>query len=371
MANNHSPLNGMSPFSPVIGAAASARGGEGSRGCSSERDLTVHSGHEGCRFRPRRQRQPGLIRRTLSILFFLPLLVALAGCDFEDWGDSQRFTEDFHFTHNLPPNGRVVLENFNGSVEIYGWDKNQVEINGTKYANRRELLDAIRIDVTPSADSVQIRTIRPSDVRRGNMGAKYRIHVPRRVRLERIDSSNGGIRIEDVEGEARLKTSNGGVRLYRFTGDVEADTSNGPVELKEFAGGARLDTSNGPITASGVRGTFSATTSNGPIDATIESLDANRPVRLRTSNGPLRVKLGALNGNDVFAQSSNGPVTVVLPSGAGAKVRASTSNSSIQCDFDLNGPITQSKSRLEGTIGSGGPLLDLSTSNGSIRIQRM
>lgn len=308
--------------------------------------------------------------RTLSSVMALTLLVVLAGCDIEDWGDSQRFTEDFHFTYDLSSNGRLIVENFNGSVEIYGWDKNQVEIHGTKYANRRELLDLIRIDVTPTADLVQIRTVRPSDIRRGNMGAKYRINVPRRVRLDRIDSSNGGIRVEKVEGEARLKTSNGPVRLYEFVGDVEADTSNGPIELKAFTGGARLDTSNGPITASGVQGAFAATTSNGPIDATIESLDANRPVRLRTSNGPLRVRISALRGNDVIAQTSNGPVTVVLPSGVNAKLRASTSNSSIQSDFDLSGPITQSKTRLEGNIGSGGPLLDLSTSNGSIRVQR-
>jgi DUF4097 and DUF4098 domain-containing protein YvlB len=84
----------------------------------------------------------------------------------------------------------------------------------------------------------------------------------------------------------------------------------------------------------------------------------------------VRLRLARLQGNDVIANTSNGPITVTLPTGASAKLKATTSNSSIHCDFDLSGPITQSKTRLEGNIGSGGPLLDLTTSNGSIRVQR-
>lgn len=308
--------------------------------------------------------------RLLSCLIAGLLVLALAGCDIDDWSDSQRFTEDFHHTFALKPGGRLMLENFNGSVEIYGWDKNEVEINGTKYASRKDWLDAIRIDIAPSPDLIQVRTIRPSGERRGNMGARYRIHVPERTRLERVESSNGGIRLEALSGDARLRTSNGGVRIADYSGRVDVETSNGPIELKEFEGGATLVTSNGPITATGVRGLFEATTSNGPVNATIDELDANRPMRVRTSNGPVRLNLSRMNGNDVIATTSNGGITVTLPSSFNARLKASTSNSSIHCDFDLNGPVTQSKTRLEGNLGSGGPLLDLTTSNGSIRVQR-
>jgi hypothetical protein len=63
---------------------------------------------------------------------------------------------------------------------------------------------------------------------------------------------------------------------------------------------------------------------------------------------------------------------VRMPSSAGAMVRAHTSNSSITSDFDVSvhsGMI--SKHRLEGKIGAGGPLLDLGTSNGGIKLLRM
>jgi hypothetical protein len=51
-----------------------------------------------------------------------------------------------------------------------------------------------------------------------------------------------------------------------------------------------------------------------------------------------------------------------------ARLSAGTSNASISTDFEmrLRGEIT--KHHIEGAIGNGGPLIDLSTSNGQIRI---
>jgi hypothetical protein len=302
----------------------------------------------------------------------IAVVMTLAGCDVDDWDSSQRITEDFHHTFSLKPGGRLTVESFNGSVEIFGWDKDQVEINGTKYASRRELLDAIKIDLVPSSDSIQVRAIRPGTERRrgGNMGAKFRIHVPKRTRLDRVDTSNGGVRIESLDGDARVKTSNGGVRLYRFAGNVQVGTSNGSIDLQDFSGGANLNTSNGGVKAYGVRGFLEVTTTNAPIEASVERLEANRPLRLKTSNGPLRLEVDDLNGNDVIGQSSNGSITLKLPGNTNARLKAGTSNSSVSCDFDLRGSVTQSKTRLEGLLGAGGPLIDLSTSNGSIRVER-
>ena len=49
-----------------------------------------------------------------------------------------------------------------------------------KYAGTAELRDAMKIDVATVGDSLHVRTVRPSE-RRGNMGAKYVIKVPRKI----------------------------------------------------------------------------------------------------------------------------------------------------------------------------------------------
>jgi DUF4097 and DUF4098 domain-containing protein YvlB len=92
------------------------------------------------------------------------------------------------------------------------------------------------------------------------------------------------------------------------------------------------------------------------------------PVRLDTSNGHIDLTMDAVR--EVKATSSNSSITVHLPASAGATLDAHTSNSSIQCDFDIS-THEFSKHRLSGTIGKGGPLLDLGTSNGSIKLLKM
>lgn len=293
-------------------------------------------------------------------------LLLLAGCDVADWAHSSRYKEDFHYSYTLKPGARLYVENFNGSIEITGWNQDKAEITGTKYASSRDLLDALRVDIVAAEDSLRIRTVRPSE-RRGNMGARYVIRLPRRVTLERIESSNGALRVENIEGEARLRTSNGSLRLAGLSGDVEAHTSNGGVELDDVEGRIFVRTSNGSIRGTALRGTLDAATSNGTIRASVTRLSGRHRLRAVTSNGSIELELPEV-ASDVEAQTSNGAITLRLPASISADVRAATSNSTITTEFDLRVRGPMSKTRLEGTIGSGGPVLNLKTSNGAIRL---
>jgi DUF4097 and DUF4098 domain-containing protein YvlB len=94
----------------------------------------------------------------------------------------------------------------------------------------------------------------------------------------------------------------------------------------------------------------------------------SRPVRLESSNGHIELTMDA--AREVHADTSNSSITVRMPNSAGATLRAHTSNASITSDFDVSVHGAVSKHRLDGTIGSGGPLLDLGTSNGGIKLLR-
>jgi len=296
-------------------------------------------------------------------------LLSLAGC--EDWdvggmGSSDRYREDFHYSYPLNPGATVQVDNFNGSVEIAGWDKNTVDIDGTKYANSEDRMQQIKIDVSPSPGSVAIRTTRPLD-RMGNSGARYVIHVPRQAELTNIVSSNGAIRVDSIDGNAHLKTSNGGIRATAIRGSVDAQSTNGTLEIADVIGDAILRTSNGGIRADIKKGGFEAHTSNGSITARLMEADS-RPVRLESSNGHIELTMDA--AREVHADTSNSSITVRMPNSAGATLRAHTSNASITSDFDVSVHGVVSKHHLDGTIGSGGPLLDLGTSNGGIKLLR-
>ena len=294
----------------------------------------------------------------------------LAGCDLDVIADSERYTEDFHHTYPLKPGGRVAIENFNGSVEISGWSENSIQINGTKYAATREMLAGIKIDISAAADSISIRTIRPS-VRRGNMGAKYYIKVPRQVELDRITSSNGAIRASDLEGPAHLKTTNGSVRGMNLHGDLDVQTTNGGIEVQVLEGSAVLKTTNGRIRADEIQGSVDATTSNGGIHVRMAKSSSGRPTRLQTTNGGVELALETPVQDNIEVSTSNGGITLRLPDKLGARVDATTSNSSITTDFDVQAQGEITKRRLQGTIGAGGPSIQLSTTNGSIRLLKL
>lgn len=278
------------------------------------------------------------------------LLVVLCAACLSLAADS-RYHEDFHYSFAQTPGGRLSVDNFNGSVEISGWDQNTVDISGTKYADSESRLHDVRIDVSNRGNWVQVKTMRPESDHHGNMGAKYVIRVPRQTELERIHSSNGSMRVDNVDGNVTLHTSNGSVHVTGIRGNVDANSSNGSVEVRNVDGRMTFRTSNGSVRAGNVRGGVHATTSNGSVDLELENPQ----------------------GSDVTASTSNGGITVRLPASTNATISAQTSgHDRIYSDFDVTAQGGQlARSRLDGTIGGGGPRIELSTSNGNIRLMKI
>ena len=263
------------------------------------------------------------MRRAIALFGLGVGTLAVAGCAavFGDWYQAE---ETFHYQYPISAGGTLELENRDGPVEISGWDRNEVDISGTKYASTTERLKDIRVDVKATSGSVSIRTVRPDSLwERGSV--RYIIRVPRGVELTRVETSNGPIDVEGTDASAHLHTSNGPVRVTDVSGEIEVETSNGPVRVANASG----------------------------------------PAKLRTSNGPIDLMEDSVH--EVHARTSNGPITLRIPSDAGAVLRAHTSNGSVHSDFDIRTGDPDSND-VAGTIGRGGPVLDLSTSNGPIQL---
>ncbi len=263
-------------------------------------------------------------------------ILCLTGCNMEDFDGGEKVQTSFHYKYDLQPGGTLTLDNGNGSVEITGWDQNSVEISGSKYARTEQLRDAIQIHVDHTDSSVAVRTILPEG-NGGNKGAKYQIRVPRMTKLDHITNTNGKIQIDDIQGDANLRTSNGAIRIDRIAGNLQAHTSNGKIELEHVTGNGKSP--------------LELTTSNGAIEATFDhSLES-----------------------DLHARTTNGSITLRLAPTTSARVSANTSNGSISSDFEMNQQSREDRHHLDAQLnggGSGSPLLDLSTSNGSIRLMK-
>jgi DUF4097 and DUF4098 domain-containing protein YvlB len=266
-------------------------------------------------------------------------------------GYEPKAKEELHYSYPAQSGGTLTVASLNGPVEITAWDQNTIDITATKYAETQDLLPQIKIDIAVSAGSVQVKTIPPDGAK--NVGVKYVIKVPRRTELAEIRSSNGPIRVTEVEGAANLQTSNGPVHVSKTHGKLDIKTSNGPVNLDQIEGETNVHTSNGPVHAD------LAGTNGGPVT-------------LMTSNGPVDLKLAQANQSAIKASTSNGPITLHMPAAAGASLKAQTSSrNQIKSDFEVRKEGDNSPSHLQGVVGIGGPTVDLTTSNGPIRLLKL
>ena len=236
---------------------------------------------------------------------------------------TQELREEFHQTYPLSANGRVMLENINGGVQIKVWDRAAVQVDAIKKAYRRERLAEARIEVNSTEESISVKTEYPHENQTFRSGegrhdnpatVEYSLTVPRKAMLESIELVNGSLDIDGVEG------------------NVKASSVNGRLTARALAGEAKLSTVNGPL------------------QATFTQLDESKAI-----------SLGSVNGS----------VTLILPSNANASIRAGTVHGGISTDFGLTVKHGEYVGHsMDGQIGTGGPKVKLGNVNGSIKVSR-
>ena len=292
--------------------------------------------------------------------------VGLTGCG--DLGGFERYRQDIHINEAFAPHGRLEVDNTNGAIDISSWDRDALEVSGEKYANTREELDQVKVDVHVSGGLAQVRVIRPS-VFLGSAGAKLVIRVPASTALDHVKTTNGGVTVEAVEGSGSVGTTNGRIRLDRVTGDYQVESTNGSLDLDECSGKIRAHTTNGSIHGRLTGGAVEADTTNGGIELTLQHTAPGATVRAHTTNGGISLALAEFNANPIDVDTNTGSITLRLPDGVGAHVDARTSVSGVVNDLSPFTIEEQSRHRLSGKLGAGGPPIDLHTSTGRIHLE--
>ena len=295
-------------------------------------------------------------------------VAVLFACD--DFEGFDRAKEDFHYSYALQPGGRLEIENANGSIEITGWDRNTLDVSGTKYAGSNERLRDIQIKVEVSGNNASIRTETPKDFLHGGFGARYIIRAPRQITLARAHTTNGSFSIEDLEGGGHVTSTNGRISLARDRGDYDVNTTNGAIDVEECSGIERAATTNGGVRGRIREGAIEAKSTNGGIDFTIVTPQEDKPVRLSTTNGAVTLAMAEFHGNPITAETTHGGVTLRLPSDTNAQIQARNGFASISTDLPLSSTEQISKHELKGRLGNGGPVISASSTSGSIRIEK-
>jgi hypothetical protein len=256
-------------------------------------------------------------RRSLAWVLALALPLA-AGCDIVGAGFQEQESDQWTRNYPLQVGGRVEVVNVNGKIAVTGTDTNMVEVvalrigKGSNPDAAKEALSRIEIREEVTADRVRLETKLPSSSGFFGRGGevRYTIKVPAAAHV-RLETVNGGIELENLQGRAELETTNGGIVARGLVGPVAASTTNGGIEVD------------------------------------LEQV-AKDGVELECTNGGIRLRVPREAQANVMARVTNGGVDI--------------SN----LEFEVTGE--QTRRRVEGRLNGGGPRIQLEGTNGGIRV---
>ena len=203
----------------------------------------------------------------------------------------------------------------NGGVTVKGWRRSdvlvraRVEASGDTEAAAAIMASQVWID---SAGG-QVRAMGPESVNNSGWSVSFEIFVPQTTDLT-LKAHNGGITISDVRGQIHFDGNNGGVHLKRLAGDVTGATVNGGVQV-ELAG-------------------------------------------------------AMWDGRQLEVSTRNGGVSVAMPANYSAHLQAETQSGGVQSDFPVMLEGNARPRRLDFNVGSGGPLIHVTTTNGRVSFKR-
>lgn len=212
----------------------------------------------------------------------------------------------FHWNGHIAAGQTLEIQGFRGDVRAERASGSDVEVFAVRRGARPE---RVKIDVMDRDGGITVAAVYPSRFSDDGTTVDFMVRVPEGVRLV-------------------ARTVNGGVSAAGLASDIEAHTLNGRIEI-ETSKSALAETINGSIVA---------------------------------SVGEVRQ-----DGGRAFT-SVNGNVVVDFPALLDAELDVETLNGGIRSELPC--PMARGARQLRGTLGRGGPVVSVRTSNGNVWLLR-
>ena len=331
---------------------------------------------------------------------------------------------------NVMPGSAIEIDNSFGDVEVHAADTDRIVVDVKKTIRAANKAEADRIEpdfnfvVSQEGSGYRIRSTRDDGAvhtyPRQRFKSSLAIQVPKRSALH-LENRNGRVFVQDLTGDQVILNRYGDVEARTIDGKVEVENRNGSVTLEDITGAAginnrysnvtvkniggdlRIDTRNGSVDVAGVKGNASINNSyasinvqdvhgeltvsgrNNSIDVehiegdiradnsfqNVSIKDPRGAVTITGRNGDMFVSFERPPQKDVSIATRFANVTLELPSSSAFSVDARTQYGDIDSEFEgLSTTSNRQDKSLNGVFRQGGPRLNISTRNGSIRLQK-
>ena len=209
--------------------------------------------------------------------------------------------------------GHLNVESMNGGIEVIGEDRQDIALEArvtARAGSQSDAADILHQITIATGGTVEAHGPKVSGSR--NWSVSYKLHVPHHLAAN-FHTLNGGISLAALEGAIRGETTNGGLTIDHLAGDVQVSTTNG-----------------------GVHATLDGTT---------------------------------WRGSRLDLSTTNGAISVSVPANYSAHLKADTTNGGISLNHPAADQSGVHRHEIDTNLGSGGPTISFTTTNGGISIQ--
>jgi hypothetical protein len=260
-------------------------------------------------------------------------------------------------TFAVTGSAQVSLKTWDGSIEVRGWDKNEVRVEVEKRGADQATVDRIQVKTTQAGNVITVEIAKPSPLTtvgfRSSPGASLVVSVPLQTTLV-ARSGDGSIKVRRITGKVDVETDDGSVNLEEITGEVIAKTGDGSIQGRDISGRAAVRTGDGGIELIGTWTGLMAETHDGSIQLTgRKGSRVDEAWEVTTGDGNISLNVPEDFAAELDAHSGDGRVRVERLDGAAAV---------------HDGDDEHSRSTVRGKLGAGGKSLRLRTGSGRITV---
>lgn len=260
---------------------------------------------------------------------------------------------------------RVSIQNLAGSLEISGWNRDEVQVTGTLGDD----VEGLDIREQGGVIEIEVKIPKGEGKKDRKLDAHLTIRVPASMRVS-AETVSASITAGDLSGELALQSVSGAVRVTGQPTAVEAETVSGAIDLSGLNTRIDAQTVSGEVNLAGVAGQVSVQSVSSKIVVAADDIEQGE---LQTVSGAIELSGDLAANARLEVQSHSGSVTLSLPAGVSAHFEVQTFSGSVDNSF---GPPAEKPGghgpgkNLSFSTGGGSAEVSIQTFSGSVKLRQ-
>jgi len=293
----------------------------------------------------------------------------------------EKIEQKFSKVEALARDGKVIVGNVSGMVEVRGWPEAQVKIEALKVskakteAKAKENLDKVQIVVQKTGEILRIETKYPEQKGRNesiSVSVSYQIWIPEKASLS-VTNTSGSVTVDGIGGAFEGRITSGNATLTRLGGGADCYVVSGTTKASDIVGDSEFTVVSGNISVDKVKGSVQAETTSGTVRMT--GIEGAKSVRGKALSGNVTYDGKIEKDGKYTLEAMSGQLEMIIPADSAFDLSAESFSGGIQTDFAVamtgriggeHGPARE----LRGTVGQGGASVRLKAFSGHIQIKK-